>query len=217
MRPRSVTRLLHALKSAGPQTAAAIGRRLGISAVAARQHLSRLQQEKLVAFEEQALGVGRPRRLWSLTAKGHGRFPDSHAALTLELIQSARRVFGADGLDRLISAREAASLSHYRLRIGRGDLGQRVRRLAAVRSEEGYMAEVARAPGGGFLLVENHCPICAAAKLCQNLCRSELALFARVLGPDVEVERLEHIVAGARRCAYRIRLREGQGIPHAGS
>ena len=67
------------------------------------------------------------------------------------------------------------------------------------------MAEVTAAPDGSFLLSENHCPICVAARACQGLCRSELALFRAVLGPGVEVERSEHILAGARRCAYRIR------------
>jgi predicted ArsR family transcriptional regulator len=54
------------------------------------------------------------------------------------------------------------------------------------------------------LFVENHCPICAAAAACQGLCRSELAVFRAVLGADVTVERIDHILAGARRCAYRI-------------
>ena len=206
MQPRSATRLLHALKSTGPQSAAVIARRLGVTSVAIRQHLAKLQAEGLVAFEDQAAGVGRPRRRWRLTEKGHGRFPDSHAGLALDLIQSVGRLFGEEGLDRLISAREQASLELYRARLGSGDLRRRLRRLAALRSEEGYMAEVAAAPDGGFLLSENHCPICVAARACQGLCRSELALFRAVLGPGVEVERTEHILAGARRCAYRIRM-----------
>ena len=61
-----------------------------------------------------------------------------------------------------------------------------------------------RADAGGFLLLENHCPICAAATACQGFCRAELAVFRAVLGPDVTVDRTEHIPAGARRCAYRI-------------
>jgi predicted ArsR family transcriptional regulator len=196
MRPRSATRLLHALKAAGPQSAAVIARRLGVTSAAIRQHLAKLQAEGLVAFEDHAAGVGRPRRRWHLTEKGHGRFPDSHAGLALDLIQSVSRIFGEEGLDKLISAREQASLELY---------SARLRRLATVRSEEGYMAEVIAAPDGGFLLSENHCPICVAARACQGLCRSELALFRAVLGPGVEVERSEHILAGARRCAYRIR------------
>ena len=75
-----------------------------------------------------------------------------------------------------------------------------------LRSAEGYMAELQR-DQAGFLLVENHCPICVAAKACQGFCRSELQLFRAALGPAVAVERSEHLVAGARRCAYRITAR----------
>jgi predicted ArsR family transcriptional regulator len=198
-------RLLHLLKAAGPQTAAVLGRRLGVTPVAVRQHLARLQAAGLVEFSDRRRGVGRPERIWSLAAAGHSRFPDSHATLTLELIQAVGKVFGPAGLDALIAERERAAIRLYRRRLGRtADLPQRLAALAALRSEEGYMAEVAPAPGGGWLLSENHCPICVAATACQGLCRSELAVFRAVLGAGLEVERVEHITAGARRCAYRI-------------
>ena len=44
----------------------------------------------------------------------------------------------------------------------------------------------------------------AAAAICQGFCRSELDAFRRILGPGCRVERTDHILAGARRCAYRI-------------
>jgi predicted ArsR family transcriptional regulator len=58
---------------------------------------------------------------------------------------------------------------------------------------------------GSLLLVENHCPICAAATACQGFCRAELDVFRDVLGPDVSITREEHIVSGGRRCSYSIR------------
>ncbi len=87
---------------------------------------------------------------------------------------------------------------------GARHLRDRVARLAELRTREGYMAAWSKEPDGSFLLVENHCPICAAATACQGFCRSELAIFEAVLGPDARVERSEHLLAGARRCAYRI-------------
>src|SRR6267142_643796 len=69
--------------------------------------------------------------------------------------------------------------------------------------EEG-LAQVRREKDGSYLLLENHCPICAAANACQGFCSTELDLFRSVLGRGVAVERVEHIVAGDRRCAYRI-------------
>jgi predicted ArsR family transcriptional regulator len=58
--------------------------------------------------------------------------------------------------------------------------------------------------GKAWLLIEDHCPICAAATACHGLCRSELQIFARCLGDGVVVERVEHVLAGGRRCAYRV-------------
>ena len=82
-------------------------------------------------------------------------------------------------------------------------LEKKLRDLARVRSEEGYMAEVRR-DGDAFLFIENHCPICAAANVCQGFCSTELDLFKSVLGPGVTVARSEHIVSGDRRCVYRV-------------
>ena len=68
------------------------------------------------------------------------------------------------------------------------------------------MAEMRR-DGDDFLFIENHCPICAAAQACMGFCRSELELFRQALGEGVRVEREEHILLGARRCAYRVSAR----------
>ena len=116
-----------------------------------------------------------------------------------------RGEFGDEGVDRLIGARERHMLAQYTDRLaGETDLQDRIAALAAARSEEGYMAESFADGDGGFTLVEHHCPICAAATECQNFCRSELEIFQQVLGPDATVERTDHLLAGARRCAYRI-------------
>ena len=205
MKDRRSLRLLHALKVGGPQTAEALGRKLAMTAVGARQHLARLLDDGLVAAEDRSEGVGRPKRFWSVTEAGDARFPDNHANLTLELIAAIRKTGGEAMLDRVIAAREQAAQKAYRTRVaGAKSLREKVGRLAKIRDEEGYMARAATASDGTLLLIENHCPICAAAKSCQGFCRSELALFRTVLGKEVAVERAEHIVSGARRCVYRI-------------
>jgi len=202
---RSQDRVLFYLKTLGAQTAAEIGSRLGMTVAGARQHLLKLETADLVESEEQREGRGRPRQYWRLTSRGHARFPDRHADLTVDLLTSMRAVFGERGMDELIEHREHASVVEYGKSIGaRRSLRQKLIALAEIRSREGYMAEIAEDTPGSFLFVENHCPICAAAAACQGLCRSELAIFRAVLGAGVTVERTDHILAGARRCAYRI-------------
>src|SRR6267154_2623857 len=66
------------------------------------------------------------------------------------------------------------------------------------------MAEFERQKDGSFLLIENHCPICAAAKTCQGFCRSELEQFQAAFGADVSVTRQEHLLSDGRRCDYQI-------------
>ena len=200
----SADRILGLIKRRGPQQARHLARALGVTAEAARQQLMQLAAAGLVASETQKRGVGRPSRLWSLTAAGHARFPDTHAELTVQLIGAIRGTLGAAALDRIIREREAEVRRAYRAALqGARSLDARVAALAEIRAREGYMAEW-RMDGDGFLLLENHCPICTAATACQGFCRSELDIFRDVLGADAVVERVEHILAGARRCAYRI-------------
>jgi predicted ArsR family transcriptional regulator len=199
-------RLLLELKMHGPQAAAQLGQRLGTTGENARQLLLKLGDDGLVISESVSAGVGRPRQVWHLTEAARSRFPDAHAELTVGLIKSIRDLFGEDALDQIIAARASeAQVSYAEAVVGAESIEDRLSRLADLRSREGYMAEWMAADGGdGWLFVENHCPICAAAELCQGFCRTELAIFREVLGPEVSVRRDEHILAGARRCAYRI-------------
>jgi predicted ArsR family transcriptional regulator len=200
-------RILYLLKSKGPQRAAQLAKRLGVTAMAVRQHLYGFARDGLVESADQRRPVGRPARVWRLTERAAARFPESHAELTLEMIAAMRATFGEESLDRLLAARTRLQLRAHRERIraaSDGSLESRVRVLAAIRREQGYMAESTACADGSFLLRENHCPICVAARSCQGLCREELGLFRALLGKRAKVERTDHVLAGASRCAYVI-------------
>ena len=199
------------LKMRGATTAAVLAGRLDVTPMAIRQHLAALETEGLVTHVEERRPVGRPARVWNLTERAADRFPDTHADLTVELLSAMKDVFGEEGVERLIHSRALKQREVYRQRLpGQGtSLAKRVAALAELRREEGYMADWSEEPDGSFLLIENHCPICAAATLCQGFCRDELELFRDVIGPDAEVERTEHLLSEARRCAYRVREKNG--------
>ncbi len=197
--------ILLTLKTRGAQETLAVAAGLGVSRQAALQTLERLAADGLISHSTERRGVGRPRRLWALTDKAQGRFPDTHAQLTVEMLAAVRAEFGEDGVDRLIARRERdAEAAYVQALEPATTLESRLARLTALRVAEGYMAKWWREDDGSWLLVENHCPICAAALACQGFCRAELTLFRKVLGPGVAIERTDHILAGARRCAYRI-------------
>lgn len=199
--------ILLQLKTCGPKTAKDLAQVLGISAMGVRQHLSRLQAEGLVDYEDERTGVGRPRRYFRLTGHGHGCYPDGHRDLSVNLLQLSREAFGEEGLQSLLAERQQKLQRQYREQTSDcGDLMSLVARLAELRSHDGYMAEW-RNDGEDFLLTQHHCPVCSAAKTCDGLCRSELETFKNLFGSEAEVSREEHILEGGRCCAYRIRRR----------
>lgn len=198
--------ILFLLKTRGPRTAQQLADLLGLTSMGARRQLEAAEQKGLAGHEDVADKAGRPSRRWRLTAAGHARFPDRHSDLTVNLIRQARAVFGEEGLERLIAAREQATEAHYRMEVdSAAGLPARAAALAAAREAEGYMAETEVRGDGSVLLIENHCPICAAATECQKFCRSELEIFQRVMGQGCSVERAEHLLSGARRCVYVIK------------
>lgn len=200
--------ILKFLKTEGPADAGTIAKYLALTAMAVRQHLYELEQQKLVAAEERPVPLGRPAKYWQLTRKADRLFPQAYAELSVSLIDAVGRAFGDNGLQQVLNARYRQQLATYGEQIPSSlPLKEKVRRLARIRTDEGYMAQVRAEKGGSFLLVENHCPICAAASACKGFCTTEQDLFRNVLGPNVAVERIEHIVAGSRRCAYRIEER----------
>lgn len=198
--------VLDRVKREGPVAVETLAAALAVTPMAVRQHLAALEQDGLVEAESRPGARGRPARLWRTTAAAAGRFPDSHSQLVIDLIGQMKKTFGEDGLDRLLKLRTADQARAYREAMtGKDGLKARLEALAAIRANEGYMSEVRKEPeSGAWLLVENHCPVCAAARLCTGLCREELALFRKVLGRDVRIERVSHILAGAARCAYRV-------------
>lgn len=196
-------KVLHVLKTHGEQTAQTLATLLQLTSMGARKHLEALQQRGLVWCEDRPAGKGRPARYWRLTEAGHARFPDRHGELTAQLLMLLRETAGEDALTALIAAREQQSMATYRAGMAAAaNLELRLQQLAAMRSEEGYMAELQQ-DGDAWLLIEHHCPICAAARVCQGFCRSELAQFSALL-PDAVVSREAHLLAGGARCVYRI-------------
>lgn len=207
--------ILHLLKMQGPQTAAALAEQLQVSPMAIRQHLQTLRAAQWVTYQEERRSLGRPVKLWQLTthsSQSAQRFPDSHPDLLIDLLRSLEAVFGNEGVDRLLSERSQRQIQNYRSRLAElsrsSNWQHRVQDIARLRTQEGYMAEVIPQAEDTLLLVENHCPICIAAQTCQKLCSTELEVFRAVLGASVSVERVEHILQGDRRCAYRVRNQE---------
>ncbi|ABK49400.1 transcriptional regulator [Shewanella sp. ANA-3] len=201
---KTTDKIIQLLKLHGPLTAKTLAEELALTTMGVRQHLQALEDAGDVDIEDRVEGRGRPTRYWGLTELSRTHFADRHSELSLQLIDSVKMIFGDQGLDKLIEHREHTAMQQYRSAMqGMTDIASRLTKLVELRTLEGYMATQEQADGV-FWLLENHCPICSAATKCQNFCRSELQQFQQLFADIATVSREEHIIDGARRCAYRI-------------
>ena len=197
-------KILELLKLRGDFSSSLLAEALGVSAMAVRQHLRELEGEGDVFFTDVSSGKGRPTKLWALTDRANRHFADKHRELVLDLFDELHEALGSDGFGAVLAKRGERQVNLYRDRIDHSlSLEEQIQALAEIRDQEGYMAEAQEGSDGSCLLIENHCPICSAAKSCSKLCSVELDVFRRSIGEGVSVKRVEHILEGARRCVYQ--------------
>ena len=205
--------ILNKLKMRGSLPSNVMAEELGISSMAVRQHLRELLEAGDVISEDLSKGKGRPTKYWELTEKANRHFSDRHRDLILDLLSGLNETIGPEGMDALLRRRGDAQADLYAKKVDRSaSLFRQTKALAKMRSDEGYMADVERGEAGACYLVENHCPICAAAENCAGLCSAELSVFQQVFGDEVSVERTEHLMKDSRRCVYRIVPKQDQQI-----
>jgi DeoR family suf operon transcriptional repressor len=175
----------------------------------ARQHLSALVQDGLVEATEMASHApkrGRRTLLYAVTASADGYFPKAYGELTNELLgylDASDPVL----LEDLFAKRRQHRIEGAQTRLARKrGLGQQVAELTRILDEDGYVASYEKVGDGVYRIVEHNCAIWAVAQRYGQACTSELE-FIRTVLPDADVERVEHMVAGARRCAYEVRKR----------
>ena len=162
--------IVRLLKTEGALTSQQLAERLGITAMAVRQHLYGLESEKFVSVEERPVPIGRPAKHWQLTPAADRFFPDAYAELSVSLISALGDALGPEGLQKVLESRCARQQEVYAAAVpAKAPVKEKQLQLARVRTGEGYMAEVKPGGSGSFLFVENHCPICVAATQCQGL------------------------------------------------
>lgn len=193
------------IKLKGPQSVTDLAKITGITNEGMRQQLEKLEKEHFVESKPTVRGVGRPTILYNLSQKGLARFPDSHAKLAVQMLESIREVLGQDALDRIVEYKKEVDLAKYSDALyGQDTIEGKLESLTSIRSKEGYLAEWEK-EDNGYNFIENHCPICAAASKCQGFCQAELENIQKLLGEKISVERTDHTVSGSRRCTYKIK------------
>lgn len=195
------------LLRAAPRSVADLADALGLSEAAIRRHLRMLEHEALVEPRVvRRVGRGRPSARYHLTAKAYRLFPDRSAELANDLISFLSDEHGKVGVVQFLQWRQRRQQARYAAAladVSDDDLRARTERLAALLSEDGFLASVHVDDDGGLQLIQGHCAIKAVAAEHRELCAFEAALFRELLGTPVA--RHETIARGASACICRVK------------
>ena len=194
-------RILQLLKMRAGMTVNQLTDALPISQMGIRQHLAILESENLVEYHREKQKRGRPRHIYRLTEEANGLFPTAYANFAVGLLHEVAKFNGPGFINKVFKERMKSQLQTYQQRLHGKNLSERVKELARIRDEEGYMASFDEGEDD-YLLIEHNCPIAVIAEEYPHVCEIELGLFRQSLG--AKVVREEYLMQGSHRCCYRI-------------
>jgi len=199
----------------GPQTAAELATRLGVSPAAVRRHLDALVSAGRVAegaapgsFATGHRGRGRPARRFTLTDSGRSAFPHAYDDLALTALRFVAASGGPDAVRQVaeqqlagLEQRCSTAVADAQAAAGDGEPVDRAQVLAVALSAEGYAASATAISSGGQLC-QLHCPVAHVAAEFPQLCEAETAVIGRLVG--THVQRLATIAHGDGICTTHI-------------
>jgi DeoR family suf operon transcriptional repressor len=194
------------LKVRGEASAGELAETLDLTVQAVRQQVAELEDAGFVAHRRRADGPGRPTHCYSLTPAASSLFPQRYGDLTNELLDYVSAET-PELVPTLFERRRQRRTEAAQQRLAGKSFDDRVVELARILEDDGYLAIAERVADGVWRIIERNCAILDVALKYGHACSSELD-FLRDVMPDAHVERVTHIVAGAKACAYEVRRKK---------
>ncbi|MCZ0938841.1 MAG: helix-turn-helix domain-containing protein [Caldilineaceae bacterium] len=204
-------RILEILKQDGQASVGALAERLDMAPISVRYHLDILLSDNLITVTK-AKGrrkVGRPQKIYALTADADAHFPDNFALLTAGVVRQMKQMLPPDKIDGCFRKLAQEMAQPVALDCPAGErLDERMDRVVAFLNERGYLAQWEPSTG---LLHTHNCPYTGVAAEHKELCCMDLALMESLSGQ--RCERVQAIADGQSCCSFRVQVDIEDGAP----
>lgn len=200
--------ILTFIKQQGETTNTVIAERLNVSYEAVRQQLRQLEAAQLVISRRkrpEGQRVGRPTRLYALSAAGDHLFPKAYDELAVELIDTLATALGPEALQQVLASFTDENVRQWAPHLQDKSLLERLEALKGIYLENDAYMEVDQDEASGELrLVERNCPFLNVASRRPALCSVTVSTLSRLLGYTVTREK--RFQNGDGRCVFRVHL-----------
>jgi predicted ArsR family transcriptional regulator len=197
----SQQRILERLKRTGATTISALAREVSLNIETVRHHLRTLAGLGFVERQgTRRPRPGRPEVVYGLTSQAEQLFPSRQGEMLRGLAEHLKMTGNAslieEFFERWIGSRRPAAMT--RVQGLSGDA--RLREVAAIMTELGFMASAETGSGTGELHLCN-CPLRDLVEVSKVPCRAEIAFVHELMGEHLT--RLAYIPAGDPTCSYK--------------
>jgi predicted ArsR family transcriptional regulator len=196
----------------GPQNAADLAERLGLSAAGVRRHLDALVADGLLVEREPrptaSRGRGRPARSYALTDAGRAAFPHAYDDLANTALRYLRETGGEAAVTAFAEHRATALAADLRPAVDPAQpLATRSEALATALTHHGYASTTSAVRDSddtiqGIQICQHHCPVAHVAAEFPELCEAETRALEQVLG--TYAQRLATIAHGDGVCTTHV-------------
>lgn len=183
-----------------------LAKAMKISRMAVHKHLVILQNRGLIESIETRGHVGRPRMLYQLTSQSKTVFPKSYGAIATHALDFIEKNMGKEGVEKVLRDRQKDLFDQYYIRLKDLNFDKKVKELARIRDEEGYIAESkkeSKRGEGKYIILEYNCPIIHIAEKHWEACSTETELFEKLLGANIETT--HRVAKGDSICKFLIK------------
>jgi DeoR family suf operon transcriptional repressor len=192
-------RILQTLLRQPRTTINALAEAVGINPISVRHHLTNLQVEGLVSYEEERHGVGRPRLVYFLTEAGTERFPTRYLRLTSRLLDQLKSTMPEPMVSKLFSQMASAMAEDYTDQMKGLSMEERLDLTKILLAEEGFDVEWEKA-GNQYQIHEITCPYLHIGQSHPEVCTVDQTLISKMLA--VPAEKVQCILSGDAHCTY---------------
>lgn len=200
-REKVLQMLLNHPRSTIPEIAGVVG----INNISVRHHLTSLQAENLVSFEEERHGVGRPRMVYFLTDNGREKFPTNYMRLAIRMLTQMKNSLPAATVDNFFDSIAANMTMEYQDQAKNLTLEEKLNLITRVLQDEGFTAEWEKM-GNEYIIRENTCPYYHVSVDHPEICAIGKKMISNIL--SVPVEKVDCVLGGNNYCTYVVKHNE---------
>ncbi|MEL7642472.1 MAG: winged helix-turn-helix transcriptional regulator [bacterium] len=196
-RERILQTLLENPRTPIPNLAEAVG----INPISVRHHLSSLENDGLVDWEEERHGVGRPRLVYFLTEAGQEHFPTRYFRLTNQLLEELKKTLPEETVRKIFLNMANTLSSEHSKRANSVPLEERLNILQEFLTAEGFVIEWDK-DDENYYIREITCPYYHVGQSHPEVCTLDQTIISNIL--NIPARKVNCILQGDQHCSFVI-------------